>query len=844
MKRVWTIAALAVLLTCSFVRAQLAGLGEAPVEITSDGETHFEQGVAIAENNVQIHFEDVSIYCDHAEYNPDTRDVLLVGNVRIYSPDGLISGQRALYNLQNKQMRALNFSGSFYPALFRSTTFRTLSQDEFRVRGAYLTTDDSSQPGYHMKAKTMRFYKNDCVVFLYSTLYVGETPVFWFPYLYSSVGQTGFSILPGDYGGWGFFVQLTYSFAYGADNSNVGTVHFDYRQKHGIGLGFDSTVRIGKNEENQGNFLSYWTYDTNPLLGINGKNPLNTPKSRYRVSYNQHLYLTDDIYATCDLTALSDSSMMQDFFPFESRTNPQPDNNISLTKWSEYYTLNLLTRFQMNNFQTTVERLPEFAWDIKQNEIFGTPLNFDGSNTLGQLRNTFGKVLKQKINTPKDSKNLKDYDFSSKYPNYSALRFDSFSQISLPKTYFGWLSITPRAGFRMTAYNQSGQFFGENNFEFSNGAAPVPEDLFDYFGLNRVRVSRATALKYGLADLKNKNNTDSATKRGIDPNTNNQLIGSRLNAPGPTARGINDNGGTIFRPVVNFGIEASFKLSHAYERIQSQFLGLDGVMNVIQPYANYSLVENLGPKPNQIYQFDTVQPNTQPMPINFPDFQGIDAIDSWSILRLGVRNNFLTRRDNANYQWITVDNFFDYNFKNPYFPAKIGNMNTLLTFNPSSWISLSSSFQLPLDKLGFTEFNTAVTVTPCRNFQFTVSHIYLNNYPQENSFGYLGRLFENGSQITLDASYRLNDNWSCSLQEQYDYTQHLLMYQRYMLNRDLTSWVASLGLDVRKNQGEAPQTGVVLVLTLKAAPQVTVPLGPLSVGSASKNGPIGPGGSL
>lgn len=831
------------ILTCLFfepwTHAQFSGLGDAPVEITADGETHFEKGVAVADNNVQIHFNDVSIYCDHAEYNPDTRDVLLVGNVRIYSPDGLISGQRAFYNLDTKQMRALNFSGSYYPMLFRALTFYSLSPDEFRVRDTYLTTDDKSQPDYHVKAKTMRFYKNDRVVFLYSTLYIGKVPVFWFPYLFSNRSKTGFSLLPGYYNGWGAFIQLTYGIAWGPDAENLATTHLDYRTERGIALGVDSTLHLGNNPENVGFFRGYYANDTHPRLSVNdptsgpfsqgpnrstqGSNPINTPHNRYRITYQQHLYASDDIYATCDMTALSDTNMMQDFYPNEVRTNPQPDNNVSLTKWSYNYSLNLLTRFQMNNFQQTVERLPEFAWDIKQQNFFGLPIYFDGSNTLGYLTQAFGKQLLSKDpNNLGDPTNINDKNkltFTTQVPNYSALRFDSFSQISLPKTYFGWLSIVPRAGFRATAYSNSGFFFSQpENFKDPN-----------QFG----RTERIVNNQKVLSDWLN-NPQIAWIKNGAVPSKNLQT------------------GGAIFRPVVNFELESSFKLSHAYEGAQSRFLALDGLLHVVQPYVDYSYVHNFGPPPRDIYQFDTVRINTQPLPISFPDFQAIDAIDSWSILRMGIRNNLITRRDNSNYQWLTLDTFFDYNFLNPYYPARVGNLNNALSFFPSRWFSVYTNFQIPLDPLGFTQFDTAVMVMPARNFQFTVAHSYLNDYPIPNAFGFIpgnqpsgltdnlassNRIFSNLSQVTVSAYYRLNDNWGCSVQEQFDTTQGLWMYQRYYIHRDLSAWIASAGVEMRKNQGQPWVPSIVALFTLKAAPQVTVPIGSLS------RGPMGPGSS-
>ena len=120
--------------------AQFGSFGDVPVSITADGATRFEGGVAIAEDNVQIHYGDYSIYCDYAEYNPDTRDVLLIGNIRLYTPKEVLTGQRALFNLETKQMRALEFSGAHFPLLFHAFSLRAPSTREFRVRDAIFTT--------------------------------------------------------------------------------------------------------------------------------------------------------------------------------------------------------------------------------------------------------------------------------------------------------------------------------------------------------------------------------------------------------------------------------------------------------------------------------------------------------------------------------------------------------------------------------------------------------------------------------------------------------------------------------------------------------------------------------
>ena len=250
---------------------------------------------------------------------------------------------------------------------------------------------------------------------------------------------------------------------------------------------------------------------------------------------------------------------------------------------------------------------------------------------------------------------------------------------------------------------------------------------------------------------------------------------------------------------------------------------------MIQPYANYSLVGNFGPSPEEILQFDRVVPSTQLLPIDFPQFTAIDTIDTWNILRLGVRNRLQTRRDQGTLQWMTLDTFLDVNFDNPYSDADVSNLFNVYTFRPVPWVALTVASQLPIVDEGFTEFNTAVAFMPTRNFSFRVSHQYIVDNP----------FFADNSQVDFYAYWRINDNWALSFYEQYEFESQVWQYQRYMIHRDLSSWVASFGTQIRDSQGqEDPDLGVLFILTLKDAPQVTLPI---SFDTATS--PIEPGAS-
>lgn len=755
-------AAICLIFTVSLagLRAQIGNVsnfgsfGDVPVEITADGNTRFEEGVAVAEDNVQIHYKEYSIYCDYAEYNPETRDVLLIGNIRVYTPSDVLTGQRALFNLESKQMRALEFSGSHSPLLFHAFNFRAMSQTEFRVRDGVVTTDDNSKPDFHVKSRSMRIYTNSRAVFTNSTFYIGQTPVFWFPYLFANINNTGFAFLPGYDSRWGAYLLTAYSFPLmtGVD----ATVRADFRSEFGPAIGFDATMKYGKNDRSYGTLRTDYVLEDKDVTTVNapGEPAETKTTNRYRVSFQQRLFLTDDIYATADINLLSDVDFLEDFYPADFRVDPQPDNVIALTKWDEAYTLNLIARWQMNDFQDVTERLPELVADFKQVQFFGLPVNYDGETGVANLRRTFS-------NNPSSGE--------TEYPDYSAVRFDTFHQWSLPKTYFGWLTVTPKLGIRGTYYSESGTFVTP-----IGGATTIDP------------VTGETTV--------------------IDPSYNS----TPLNNPTPTLQ----NKGAVFRVAGNYGVEVSTKFSKAFEKIQNRWLGIDGLRHVVQPYLNYSGVYNFGPSPSDIYQFDRVVESTQLLPLNFPQFTAVDSIDTWNIVRLGARQRLQTRRDNRTYDWFSLDTFMDVNLENPYSDGPVSNVFNIIGFRPVPWVNLSIVSQLPVTEEGFTEVNTWLSFMPTRDLLVGFGHRYIDANP----------FFSDNSQLNFSTYWKMNDHWAFSFYEQYEFVTKVFQYQRYMVHRDLSSWIASIGAEVRDNQGGDQELGVLLVMTLKDAPAVTLPL--------------------
>jgi LPS-assembly protein len=704
------------LASAGLIRAEIKTPENAPIEITSTGETTYENGLATARDNVAIHIGNTDIYADYAQYNSTTHDVELRGHVRIYRGISLYIAESGVYNTETKKIRAITARTESQPYFLTGGNVTSISENGYLIQDGNFTTHDAPKSDFRLHARKIRVYENDRVIFQYVTAYVGKVPVFWWPYLYQSLNEAfSFAISPAYLSSWGpsLLTQVTFPIT----DDIRGRVRLDYRGRRGVAFGFDSTIDYGKDNDSQARIKTYYTQDQNPLLNETNLPRKDVPTGRYRVSLEDRTNFTDDIYGIANLTKLSDPFLMQDFYQGEFRIDPVPDNVLAVTKTDPFYTLTAIERFQANEFFTTTERSPEVVLDIKRHGLFGGPIFYEGETGFANLRLQF----------PQDSG----------FENYGTTRLDTFHQLTYPNTYFGWLSIVPRVGYRGTYYGKTWDL-GSTTF--------VPPS--------------------------------------------NPLVPDFILPPPTLADPVKFDGDT-FRSVFNTGAEASFKISRTWESVQSRTLGLDGLMHVIQPFTNFSYVKEDGPNPTSILALDRFQPSTQLRAIDFPQFTSIDSIDNWTVWRVGVRNRLQTRRDDRTITWFELDTYLDVNFDNPYDRTEYSNLFNNIRFTPLPWMSFSINSQLPAFDKGFTEVDTTASVQPLANLQLTVAHRYLNGNP----------FFQDSSLFVVGGYYRIDDNWGIGIQEQYEGATGILEQQRYSIYRDLSSWVASFGGIIRDNNG-------------------------------------------
>ncbi len=263
------------------------------------------------------------------------------------------------------------------------------------------------------------------------------------------------------------------------------------------------------------------------------------------------------------------------------------------------------------------------------------------------------------------------------------------------------------------------------------------------------------------------------------------------------------------------GLDISFKLSKRSPHVVNRALGLDGLLHVVRPYLNYSFVST-DEVSGRFTPIDRLTPSTRLRPIDLPLFTAVDDLRDWQIVRTGVSQRWLTRRDGATYEWLRLNNYLEFYLEDPEFSRSVSNFFTEIEWYPLPWITASTTAQLPIsdNPQSFSEVTSSLGFMPTDWFHLQLSHYYLNDH----------LFFPDSSLFGVSTYTRLSDNWGFSTSHRFEADDNTLEYQQYSIHRDMASVTATLGGIIRDNRTGENEYGVLLSLTLKAFPKIRLPV--------------------
>jgi lipopolysaccharide assembly outer membrane protein LptD (OstA) len=685
------------------------------VEPQGEGEFDYDPrtGLATAARGVVVRYGKAILSAHQATVNQITGEVLAEGQVHIENEGQTWKGDRIIYNFKTRQLSTGAFrtgQAKFYvegPALDVNLTNRV-----YTLTNAVVTTDDYAQPLYTIRAKSVTLVPGRYIRAKNATLWVGQAPVFWMPMMRRSLEHhpNFWVFTPGYRSLFGPYLLSSYHRVWNPELETA--LDLDYRVKRGVGLGpeiFWNSPTVGESA-----LKYYYAHDEDP--GHDPQTGQALPDNRQRLWFSHKVTLRTNLTAKAMVRYQSDAYIVRDFFESEYRENIQPSTFVEANQdWSDW-NLNLLVQPRVNDFQETIQRLPDLKLTGLRQEIGQSPFFYESESSLGYYRHVWPDPTPGVV-----------------YPlPYEAMRADTYHQVLAPLNLFGWLNIAPRAGQRFTYYGEA------------NGAGAATEE------------------------------------EG--------------------------------RAVFNTGVEVSTKASRLWRNTRSDLLDVRGVRHIVEPSINYAYVPNPHPSPSRLPQFDSNLPTYWLLPVDFPDYNNIDSIDSQNVMRFSLRNRLQTKRAEGLEDLLDWRLFADWRLKPDTNQTTFSSLYSILDFRPRSWLTLSSLTRYEINQGRLRELNHIVTFHPAAALNLSVGHRYRDG----EEFGPT----DLGNNLILSSiSYRFNENWGARATFQFEARDGVMEEQSYTLYRDLRSWTAALTLRYRDNRSGPNDYTVALTFSLKAFPR-------------------------
>ena len=292
-----------------------------------------------------------------------------------------------------------------------------------------------------------------------------------------------------------------------------------------------------------------------------------------------------------------------------------------------------------------------------------------------------------------------------------------------------------------------------------------------------------------------------------------------------------DRSSGMDRSVLNTGIEFSFKASSTWANAKSGLLGVDGLRHIVQPLVNYIYVPEPDKRPWELPQFDRELQSLRLRPIDFPDYNSIDSIDSRNVLRLGVRNRLQTKRNGQVDDLLKWELFTDWRLETDENQVRFSDVYSDLELKPRSWLLLGSELRVdPNDSL-LNEANHTVSLLPNDRWSWTLGHRYLRDlspdelrdrYPYDPFFQQqIDDDWRWGNDLLFSrVYYRLNEEWGFRMIHQFEASDATMEEQSYSVYHDFSSATAALRFRLRDHRAGKDDFSVSLVFSLKAMPSL------------------------
>ena len=700
----------------------------------------------------------IQLFADQARLNTEAKTITLDGNVSIYQGAQLHRGAHAVYNYGNRKLDTQGLASGLGPLLLESDRFRKVTQngeDVYVGENAGLTTHDVAEPNFWIRSDRTTIYPGEKVTFKNMRLYAGGKKIFWLPYLAQPLdSELGYHFLPGARSSWGAFLL----------------------NRYGIMLGGKENELTGKREDAW--LLSRWHFDLRSRRGVGLGFDLADTRTKGDAFTGLKTYYIHDLDPLFEQSSEIREPISDNRWKLELKhrihlaedSDSQTTLKFNLTALSDRF---YLEDFEESTFRTNPNPDNEIALihrNSKSSSLAGIQARLrvnDFYQTDSRLPHLFYDQAKRPI-----------------------LRTDKINTGILYESQSSWgIFQEDLADFTEDELRDEASRLAPGS-----GRLSAIEGLLEENGYNRLHTYHELSKPFKVGNF-----------LSLNPH-----VGA-----GFTHYSSLDNGADSFnRSYFSLGIDASFKLSRAYPNITNKKWGIDGLLHVIEPYANFS--ELAADDPNSDFRgIQTLIPSTRPRPLEVGRFTAIDDLSNWSIIRLGVRNNLLTKRNDDTHSWLSTNTYIDGFFNDPEFNRDFSNFYNDIIWQPLPWMSLSLETQFPItsSNADFREFSGNFNFMPNDSLELRIGYRELDNHPT----------LQDSRSLRVRAYQRISDTWGVGTFHRWELDDNTLEIQEYNIYRNFDSWTASAGIFANDFRNRT-EFGVLFNFTLRAFPSLSLPL--------------------
>lgn len=222
------------------------------------------EDVIQAEGNVELVWGGTRLYSAIATYYRGEGLVSAGGGIKLLKDDDILTGESAKLKLVSRT--GLIEKGHMFVRKnnlhLRGAEIEKIGDQDYRLQQGSITTCDGERPGWKFVVDDLKVTIDEFATGKSAFFYLGETPVFWLPYIIFPVKterQSGFFFPKfGNSEKKGVFLDIPYYWAISA--SSDATFDLDLQSKRGVGMGLEYRYL----SLNRGNGLTraYLIYDT------------------------------------------------------------------------------------------------------------------------------------------------------------------------------------------------------------------------------------------------------------------------------------------------------------------------------------------------------------------------------------------------------------------------------------------------------------------------------------------------------------------------------------------------------------------------------------------------------